>query len=165
MRKTKKRKLKSGKIKRHKLRKKLGVKKGFGKSWSAPLVTFRVEFNFTDENDDESNEQVHWIECRKLSDEEYRSARNYYNSKHGKWNEKETVESKYMFAYICKYLNDNAEKMQINQAFIYFASHLGNETIRMPIYHLTLEEIRQEDLSDIYCLDAEVVFKKMIWHY
>ena len=165
MRKKIKTKIKKGKISRHKFKKKLGVKAGFGKPWFAPFVTFRVEFSFEDEKGNTSNEQIHWIECRKLSGEEYRSARTYFDNKHGEWRDRETIESKYVFAYVCKFLNDKAEELGINQAFVFFTSCAGNETIRMPVYQITLEQVRKEDLRDIYCDSAEVTLKKTIWHH
>ena len=57
----KKKKFKSGKIKRHKFKKKLGISPGFGKPWSAPSVPFRVEFSWENADGSEENEQVHWI--------------------------------------------------------------------------------------------------------
>ncbi|MDJ0595663.1 MAG: hypothetical protein QNJ72_37720 [Pleurocapsa sp. MO_226.B13] len=74
----KKKKYKTGKIKRHRLRKAIGLKPGFGKPWSAPAVTFRVEMSWVDENDEESNEQIHWVECRKFQGEERKTLLLHY---------------------------------------------------------------------------------------
>jgi hypothetical protein len=76
-----------GRYKRHKERKARGFKVGFGKGWSAPPVWFRVELNWHDEETkDESNEQVHWVACRKFEGEEYKFYRRYFNREdNGEW--------------------------------------------------------------------------------
>lgn len=104
MPKTKLKKIKAGKIKRHKFRKQLGPKKGFGRPWSATAVTFRVEFSWVDENENESNEQVHWVECRKFQGEEYQSLKAHYTQSEEQWSEKETIESKFVCVYVARFL-------------------------------------------------------------
>ena len=95
-------KIKAGKIKRHKLRKKLGVKHGFGKPWSAKSVAFRVEFCWCDEDGEETNEQVHWVECRKFEGQEYQFLRTFFSKMD--WDEKETLFSKYVCFYVADFL-------------------------------------------------------------
>lgn len=113
-------KIKAGKIKRHKMRKAIGVKQGFGKPWSAPSVTFRVEFSWvTDRTADslgspqasvavnfdesEENEQVHWVECRKFQGEERRFLKTHYDQSDD-WTEGETIESRFVCVYCASFL-------------------------------------------------------------
>ncbi len=133
---TKNKKVKQGKINRHKLRTKLGVKKGFGKPWKTPSVLFRVEFNWCDEHGEESNEQIHWVECRKFQGEEYQFLKLYYRENRKKWIPGETLESAHVKTYVSKYLIENRKKLKINQAFIYVANSKKSDVIREPIYKI-----------------------------
>ena len=100
----KKKKFKSGKIKRHKFKKKLGISPGFGKPWSAPSVPFRVEFSWENADGSEENEQVHWIECRKFKGEEKNFLRTHYARSTEEWTERETLESKFVAVYCANFL-------------------------------------------------------------
>lgn len=134
MPKIKKKKFKSGKVKRHKFRKALGITPGFGKPWSAPSVTFRVEFSWENSDGSEENEQVHWIECRKFKGEEKTFLLTHYANSTEEWTEGETIESKFICVYSAGFLVENKDKLHLNQAFIFPTTKKGNETIRMPIF-------------------------------
>ncbi len=97
-------KIKAGKIKRHKMRKAIGVKQGFGKPWSAPSVPFRVEFSWVNLDESEENEQVHWVECRKFQGEERRFLKTHYTQSTEDWTEGETIESKFVCVYCASFL-------------------------------------------------------------
>jgi hypothetical protein len=155
-------KIKSGKIKRHKLRKKLGIKKGFGKPWSAPSVVFRVELNWENQDGSEENEQVHWIECRKFMGEERKFLKAHYSQSTEDWTEKETIESKFVCVYAAKFLSENKDRLHLNQAFVYAAPKAGNETIREPIYMLKWSPDLADGIgSDI---NIDIVLHNSIFH-
>lgn len=157
-----KKKIKTGKIKRHKLRKAIGVKQGFGKPWSAPSVTFRVEFSWENEDDTEENEQVHWVECRKFKGEERRFLKQHYEQSTEEWTEGETIESKFVCVYCAYFLVENHQKLHFNQAFIFPAPKKGNETIRSPIYIIKWTQ----ELADnsVFNDNLRIVMKNSIWH-
>ncbi len=108
----KQKKFKSGKIKRHKLRKAIGVKEGFGKPWSAPSVTFRVEFSWENPDGSEENEQVHWIECRKFQGEEREFIKAHYAQSTEEWTDGESLESKFVCVYCAKFLVEQRKKAE-----------------------------------------------------
>lgn len=157
-----KKKFKSGKIRRHKLRKAAGVKQGFGKPWSAPIIPFRVEFSWENQDGSEENEQVHWVECRKFAGEEKSFLRAHYAQGLEKWTERETLESKFVCVYCAAFLVENKEKLHINQAFIFPTPKQGNETIRMPIYQIKWTEnlARNSVFSDTLA----IVMNNAIYH-
>lgn len=97
-------KIKSGKINRHRLRKALGVKQGFGKPWSAPSITFRVEFSWVNPDGSEDNYQNHWIECRQFKGEEKEFLKAHYAQSTEEWTLGETVESKFVCVYAANFL-------------------------------------------------------------
>lgn len=107
----KKKKFKTGKIKRHRMRKAIGVKSGFGKPWSATSVTFRVEFSWENVNGTEENEQVHWIECRKFMGSERKFLKTHYTQAEEDWTEGETIESKFVCVYCANFLVANKDKL------------------------------------------------------
>ncbi len=124
-----KKKFKSGKIKRHRLRKAMGVKSGFGKPWSAPSVTFRVEFSWSNLDGSESNEQVHWIECRKFQGQEREFLKSHYAQSAENWTEGETLESKFVCVYCAQFLVE-----QRKQAQLYWDSSIlaGSKGLEIP---------------------------------
>jgi hypothetical protein len=162
-------KLKSGKIKRHRFRKAIGVKNGFGKPWSAPSVTFRVEFSWENADGSEENEQVHWIECRKFQGEEREFLKAHYTQSTEEWTEGETLESKFVCVYCAgflvkqmKALGSRFEPMMFNQAFVFPTPKKGNETIRFPIYQIKwTEELAK---NSVFNSSIEIVMKNSIWH-
>jgi hypothetical protein len=155
-------KLKSGKIKRHRLRKQLGVKQGFGKPWSAPSVIFRVEMNWENQDGTEENEQVHWVECRQFKGEERHFLKAHYDSSAEDWTEKETIESKFVCVYVAKFLAEKKDRLHLNQAFVYAAPKEGNETIREPIYILRWSTDLAAGIgSDI---NIDIVLRNSVYH-
>lgn len=158
----KKKKFKSGKIRRHKFRKAAGLKTGFGKSWSAPSVPFRVEFCYENPDGTEENEQVHWIECRRFFGEEKNFLRTHYARSAEEWSERETLESKFVCFYCAYFLTENKDKLHINQGFIFPTTKRGNETIRMPIYQIQwTESLAKNSVFD----DAlKIVMNNAIYH-
>jgi hypothetical protein len=156
-------KVRAGKIKRHKLRQELGVKQGFGKPWSAPSLIFRVEFNWQNQDGSEENEQTHWIECRNFKGEERKSLTTYYRQNNTPWGENETVESKFVCAYVARFLIENRDKLSVNQAFIFPSTKKNNETIRQPIYILRWTKDLAETEWDNE--DVAIVFKNSIYHH
>ena len=151
-----------GRYKRHVDRKARGVKAGFGKSWSAPPVWFRVELNWYDvETQDESNEQIHWISCRKFQDKEYQFYKRYFDRcDKGEWCQGETVESKFVLRYISAWFIENRDKQHLNQAFIFPAPNKDNETIREAIYQVRWLGEYEWEIDE----DLAIVLKKSIWH-
>lgn len=105
-------KVKSGKIARHRFRKAAGIKEGFGKPWSAPSIPFRVEFCWADENDDEDNYQVHWIHCRNFKGEERKFLEAHYLVGEDPFGEGETIESKFVCVYASKFLVEQRQKAE-----------------------------------------------------
>jgi hypothetical protein len=122
-------KFKSGKIKRHKFKKKLGLKQGFGKPWSAPSISFRVEFRWEDEFGNEENDQIHWIDCRKFQGAEREFLKIHYRQSSEEWTTRETIESKFVCFYCVNFLIENKEKLHLNEAFIYSCPKKGSDTI------------------------------------
>lgn len=160
---TKKKKFKSGKIKRHKMRKALGEKHGFGKPWSANSIPFRVEFCWENEDGSEENEQVHWVECRKFLGEEKRFLKAHYAQATEEWVDGETIESKFVCVYCAHFLVKNRLNLHINQAFIFPTPKLGNETIRTPIYQIKwTEELAK---NSVFNENLAIVMKNSIWHH
>ena len=159
----KKKKFKSGKIRRHKFRKAAGLKTGFGKPWSAPSVPFRVEFMHENADGSEENEQVHWIECRRFKGEEKNFLLAHYAKSKDKWTEQETLESKFVCIYCASFLVENKDKLHINQAFIFPTSKQGSETIRMPIYKIKwTPDLAKNSIFD----DAlAIVMKNAVYHH
>ncbi len=157
----KKKKYKTGKIKRHKLRKAIGLKSGFGKPWSSPAVTFRVEMCWVDENEEESNEQIHWVECRKFQGEERKSLLLHYKLS-GDWTQKETIESKFVCVYVANWLVANREEKHLNQAFIFPTTKKGNETIRLPLYQVKWTENLAKNCA--FEENVTIVLNNSIWH-
>lgn len=163
MPKLKKKKFKTGKIKRHQFKKKLGIKSGFGKAWSAPALVFRVEFSWEDENQDTSNERVDWVECRRFSGEEREFLKTHYASSSETWAERETLESKFVCVWCSNYLVRHHDELKINQAFIFPAPKKDNENIRMPIYQIRwTEELAKKSVFDDNIM---LVFKNSIHHH
>ena len=158
----KKKKFKSGKIKRHKFRKKLGITPGFGKPWSAPSITFRVEFSWENPDGSEENEQVHWIECRKFAGEEKSFLRAHYAQKSEQWADGETLESKFVCVYCANFLVENKDKLHLNQAFIFPTTKQGNETIRMPIYQIKWSENLAR--NSVFGENIAIVMSNAIYH-
>lgn len=156
-------KVKSGKIKRHKLRKKLGVKQGFGKPWSAPSTMFRVEFSWLNPDETEENEQVHWVECRKFQGEERRFLHQHYQSSAEGWTEKETLESKFVCVHIAKYLAQYKDTLHINQGFVFPTTKKDNETIREPIYIIQWTENLAKGIGSN--INIDLVLKNSIYHH
>ena len=156
-------KCKQGKVKRHKFRRQLRLTPGFGKPWSAPSIAFRVEFAWVSEDGEESNEQVHWVECRKFSGEERRHLTENMKLHANSLAEKETIESIYTCIYVAAFLCQNRLIAKINQAFVYPpATKKGSETIRFPLYKINWSE----DLEKNSQLNKSlaVVLKNCIWH-
>ncbi len=162
MPKLKKKKFKLGKIKRHKLRKAIGLKSGFGKPWSSPSVAFRVEFSWFNLDGSEENFEVHWIECRRFIGEERKVLDYYYRCEEATWGEKETIESKFVCVYVANWLVANKEDRRLNQAFIFPTPKKGNETIRMPIYQVKWSENLAKGIA--FEKNVEIVLKNSIWH-
>ena len=108
------------------------------------------------DTEEESNETVHWISCRKLKGKEYKQYRRYFDrDKNGDWQPGETVESELVLRFI-----HNREDYHLNQAFIFPSPKKGNDTIRDIIYQVQwLSEYHYE--LDI---DLAIVLKKCIWH-
>jgi len=158
----KKKKFKSGKIKRHKFRKAIGLKPGFGKPWSSKSVPFRVEFSWENPDGSEENYQIHWIECRKFAGEEKSFLRAHYAQAKEEWTDRETLESKFVAVYCAGFLVDQKDKLHINQAFVFPTTKEGNETIRMPIYHLKwTEELAR---NSVFSETLAIVLNNAIWH-
>jgi len=151
----------SGRHKRHQLRKAAGVKAGFGKSWSGEKVTFRVEMSMLDiDTDDQHNEQVHWIECKKFQGEQYDSYRKYF-SRIDQWRKEETVESKFVNRYVYNWLILNREKENLNQAFIFPSTEKRDDKIRELLYRVIwTAESSDHKVDD----DLLIVLKNSIWH-
>lgn len=159
--KKKKPKKRTGQIKRHKFRKAKGVTNGFGKTWGGETKTFRVELSWLDQQtDDQDNEVLHWVECRKFSGKLYQLYRQYFSESED-WRNGETVESKFVNRYIANWLILNREKQRLNQAFIFPATKKRDEEIRELLYRI----IWNGDLPN-YSPDAgfQVVVKNNIWH-
>jgi hypothetical protein len=155
-------KVKSGKIKRHRFRKQLGVKQGFGKPWSAPSVKFRVEFNWVNDNGSEENEQIHWIECRQFLGKERKFLKTHYDISTEEWTEKETIESKFVCVYVAKFLAENKDRLHLNQAFVYATPKVGNDTIRQPIYIIQWSPDLEAGIgTDI---NIDIVLQNSIFH-
>ena len=121
------------------MRQAAGLKQGFGKSWSAPSMMFRVEFCWA-ENDEESNEQIHWVECRNFQGRERKFLLLHYTAANEEWGENETLESKFVCVHVSNYLVKNKDRLHINRAFIFPSTKKGNETIRQPIYQINWTE-------------------------
>lgn len=94
------------------MRKAIGVKSGFGKPWSAPSVTFRVEFSWENPDGSETNEQVHWIECRKFQGEERNFLKAHYTQSVEEWTEGESIESKFVCVYCANFLVAQRKKAE-----------------------------------------------------
>ena len=157
-----KKKFKQGKINRHKFRKAAGLKPGFGKPWSAPSVTYRVEVSWENRDGSEENEQVHWVECRKFQGEEREFLKAHYTQSTEEWTEGETIESKFVCVYAAKFLVEMKEKLHINQGFIFPTTKKGNETIRQPIYQIKWTKSLAE--SSAFNETLAIVMKNSIWH-
>ena len=162
MSRVKKKKFKTGKVKRHKFKKKLGLTPGFGKPWSAPSVTFRVEFSWENPDKTEVNEQVHWIECRKFQGEEKKFLCAHYAHGKEEWTEKETIESKFVCVYCAGFLARYKDKLHLNQGFIFPTTKKGNETIREPIYQIKWTE--ELALNSVFGDSIAIVLNNAIWH-
>jgi hypothetical protein len=104
--------IKSGKIKRHQMRKTIGLKSGFGKPWSAPSVTFRVECNWENLDGSETNEQIHWVECRKFQGKERELFKIHYDRSVNEWIPGETIESKFVCVYCAEFLTRQRKKLE-----------------------------------------------------
>ena len=152
-----------GRYKRHLERKARGVSYGFGQSWSAEQVWFRCEFNWCDpKTEDESNEQLHWVACRKFKGKEYKFFKNYFDRADKKeWLRGETVESKFVLRYITAWLIAYREEKHLNQCFIFPSPNKGNETIREAIYHALWWGEYPNYMMDE---DLAIVLKKNVWH-
>lgn len=158
----KKKKFKPGKTKRHKMRKAIGVKNGFGKSWSAPSVVFRVEFSWENIDGSEENEQVYWIECRKFQGREREFLKTHYTQSTEEWTEGESIESKFICVYCAYFLTQNIDLLHLNQAFVFPTPKKGNETIRYPIYQIKwTEELAN---NSVFNENLAIVMKNSIWH-
>jgi hypothetical protein len=158
----KKKKFKTGKIKRHKLRQAIGVKDGFGKPWSAPSVTFRVEFSWENADGSEENEQVHWVECRKFHGEERNFLKAHYAQGEEEWTDGETLESKFVCVYCAGFLVKHKDKLHLNQGFIFPTTKKGNETIRFPIYQI--KWTKELENKTVFNDNIAIVLKNSIWH-
>lgn len=153
----------SGRSKRHNFRKAKGIKTGFGKAYSSNSVFFRIEFSWRDEEEEETNEQVHWCECRKFRDREYQRLRRKFDRVKTYWRKRETVESEFVYRYVGNFLIVNHQKIHLNQAFIYPACTAKNDVIREPLYRLHWYDEGEKTEVDI-CDDYKILFKKNIWH-
>lgn len=157
-------KAKQGKVKRHMARRQLNLVEGFGKSWSAPSLAFRVEFMHEDEEQNTSNEMVHWVECRRFTGEERRHLVAHMNQ-HLKsaLTDGETIESVYVSIYVSAFLCENRLKANINQAFIYpAATKKGSEAIRQPLYQIKWTESLEQ--ASKLNKPLAIVLKNCIWH-
>lgn len=154
-------KYKTGKRKKHQFQKKLGVKLGFGKPWSDDAVDFRVEFSHCAEDGEESNEQVHWVQCRKFKGEEYKFLRSHWHE-NSLWDAGETIESKFVCFYVTTYLNAFEQELGINQAFVFPTTKIGNQTIRHPLYHIILTDALRVESN--LSTTLAIALKKCIWH-
>lgn len=158
----KKKKFKTGKIKRHKFRRTLGLKSGFGKPWSANSVLFRVEFCWENEDGSEENEQVHWVECRKFAGEEKSFLRAHYAQSKEEWSDRETLESKFVAVYCAGFLVEQKDELHLNQCFVFPSTKEGNETIRQPIYQLKWSQKLAD--NSVFSKNLAVVMNNSIWH-
>lgn len=151
-----------GKLRRHKEQRAKNVKMGFGKAWSAEAVWFRVEFSWLDvDTEEETNEQVQWVSCRKLKGKDYRFYKAYFEDTDSYWEKGETVESKLVARYIAAWFIANRDDFHLNQAFIFPSTCKGNDTIRDPIMQVRwLGELPNYQLDK----DMAIVLKKCIWH-
>lgn len=158
----KKKKFKVGKIKRHKLKKAVFQDNGFGKTITTPFSTFRVEMNWLEQNGDENEFEIHWINCRKFIGEERKNLLLHYKISSDGWTEKETLESKFVCVYVSKFLAENGQSRHLNQAFIFPSTTEGNETIREPIYIVRFSQDLSKELTNNIGLD--LVLKNSIDH-
>lgn len=141
---TKKKKFKPGKIKRHKLRKALGVKNGFGKSWSAPSVIFRVEFSWENIDGSEENEQIHWIECRKFQGKEREFLKTHYTQSTEEWTDGESIESKFICVYCAYFLTQRRQEAEGRwQKFFQDKGYPKMEIPKLADYKFNFDEQQQ----------------------
>ena len=152
----------TGKYKRHRARKARGVKTGFGKGYSAPETVFRVEMNWLDtDTKEETNEQLHWVCCRKFSGKEHNFLKKYFSQNKPVWNGGETVESEFCLRYVACWLIENRDSEHLNQAFIFPSPKIGNDTIRNLLYEVRwLAELPDWKIDE----DLAIMIKKNIWH-
>lgn len=152
----------TGKYKRHRARKARGVKTGFGKGYSAPETVFRVEMNWLDtDTKEETNEQLHWVCCRKFSGKEHDFLKKYFSQNKPVWNGGETVESEFCLRYVACWLIENRDSEHLNQAFIFPSPKIGNDTIRNLLYEVRwLAELPDWEIDE----DLAIMIKKNIWH-
>lgn len=173
-------KIKSGKIKRHKFRKAIyerrtdvdkangetrsafGLKQGFGKPFSAHSIPFRVEFSWENPDGSEENFQTHWIDCRKFFGEEKGFLEAHYSQHKEEWSDRETLESKFVAVYCAGWLVENKDKYHFNQCFIFPTTKIHNETIRMPIYQIKWSENLAK--NSVFGTNLAIVMKNAIWH-
>lgn len=160
--KIKKKKFKAGKIKRHQFKQAIFKDKGFGKTITTPTTTFRVEMNWLNPDGNETDFQVHWINCRKFTGRERKDLLTYYKSTGDEWTDKETLESKFACVYVSKFLAETKDFWHLNQAFIYPTTKIGNETIREPIYIVRSSKNLEQELVGNTGLD--LVLKNSIDH-
>lgn len=154
-------KTKSGKIRRlHKKVNKLSSP-GFGKKWSGNFLMFRVETFLEDEELNQENLEIHWIQVREFSKKE----RNFYH-KYMAMNGKELkpgefVEVQYLQSYLLDYRTQNNYQDKFNVAFIFPANKKKDKNIKQPIL-----EIRWNENAYIQDFHAGVaaVYESTIWH-
>lgn len=135
------------------MRKAIGVKQGFGKPWSAPSVTFRVEFSWVNFDDTEDNEQVHWVECRKFQGEERRFLKTHYTESAEDWTEGETIESKFVCVYCASFL---VEQMKV------LSTRLEALGVRDKPQTMTAESIKLL-VPSAYILDFRIVNQAFVF--
>ena len=160
--KTKPRNTVSGRYKRHLERKARGVKHGFDSAIRDEKVTFRVEMKWCDvETEEESNEQLHWIECKKFKGEQYKFYKKYFNRAKDGWGKGETVESEFVCRYLGNWLILNRDKKHLNEAFVFPSTNKRDEVIRDLIYHVLWTGEYPNYVMDE---DLAIVLKNIIRH-
>lgn len=152
--------------KSRKIKRQAQQQKGFvsGCPWLNNARWFRIECCWEEEKEDETisqdNWKIFWLACRRFNKKEREFNRSYCDIQGVKFNERETEECKYALVYVEAFLSENAEKLKLNQAYIFPATKPKDNNVQYPIYIRKWSPQFNFEVDD----GMKAAFKKYIWH-
>lgn len=130
----------SARGKRNAIKNQLSVRSGFGKPWTDKCKHFRVEFNWCDEEEEQTNEVVHFAEVKDLDARERKLWTASLTSKGEIFGERESVESKLLLVYLGYFVCKMRSRGLFNTCFVYPISSPKSQKIRSPLYLIEADE-------------------------
>jgi hypothetical protein len=155
----------SGRRLRHKKAISKLTSKGIGCPWKGNSVVFRVEMAWENKLGEQSNFQLHWISVRRFAKEEKQKYLKHFRESGSSLNM--SLELSHLVAYLDGYYQEQIylkpDQPQVNQAFIFPAKKINDNTIRYPIARRIWN--KKEFVVEPLNKDILASYRNTIFHY